>query len=234
MLIGMVIKGVPVDLTLFADTGGEKPHTYRHVERFSEWLVGNGYPPVITVRYARETLEANCLRIKSLPSIAYGYKKCSLKFKRDPQNKYCNNWTPAKQAWKRGEKVIKLIGYDATEARRGLASDKKYVYRYPLIEWGWTRDKCLEVCESAGFEVGKSACFYCPSSKAHEIKLLKKQYPDLANRALAMESNAVLTDIKGLGRDFSWREMLDFDEAQMKMFDENWSTNEMPCGCYDG
>ena len=275
MLIGMWEKGEKVDLILFADTGGEKPHTYDHIKRFSEWLVKNGMPEITVVRYKKETLEENCLRIKSLPSIAYGFKKCSLKFKVQPQDQFVNNWQPAKDAWARGEKVIKLIGYDASEGRRAERksspiNEKKYQFRYPLIEWGWDRATCIDViksqqvkcqtcdgsgmifdlhaaltgdedcprCRGKGYEFGfplpgKSACFFCPSSKAQEVKQLAKQYPDLAARAVVMEKNAILTDIKGLGRDYSWAEMLKFDEAQTKLFDSDWSTAEVPCGCFE-
>ena len=239
MLIGMWQRGEKVDLILFADTGGEKPHTYEHINRFSDWLVNNGMPEITIVRYKKETLEENCLRIKSLPSIAYGFKKCSLKFKVQPQDQFVNNWKPAKEAWARGEKVIKLIGYDASESRRAerpssKVNQKKYHFRYPLIEWGWDRAECIDVIKSFGLELpGKSACFFCPSSKAQEVKELAKQYPDLAKRAIAMEANAELTTIKGLGRDYSWTELLKFDEAQTKLFDSDFSTAEIPCGCYD-
>ncbi len=239
MLVGMVERGLKVDLSLFADTGGERPEVYETVRLMSDYLVAHGMGPIITVRYKRETLEENSLRIHGLPSIAYGFKKCSLKFKVQPQDQYVNNWKPARDAWKRGEKVIKLIGYDAGEARRAEKqsspiNQKKYDFRYPLIEWQWDRAKCVDVLKKVGLPVAKSACFYCPSSRPHEIKQLAKEYPDLMARALAMEANAKLTTIKGLGRDFSWAEMLKFDEAQTKLFDDDFSTAEIPCGCYDG
>jgi hypothetical protein len=240
MLIGLYQKQDPVDLILFADTGGEKPHTYGHIRLFSEWLMEHGMPRIEVVKYKKETLEENCLRIKGLPSIAYGFKKCSLKFKVQPQDQYVNNWQLAKDAWKRGEKVVKMIGYDATEERRASRPSseinaRKYNFRYPLIEWGWDRAKCIEVIKSAGIPLpGKSACFFCPSSKAQEVKQLAKDYPDLAARAVAMEKNAILTDIKGLGRNYAWADLLKFDEAQTKLFDDDWSTAEVPCGCYDG
>lgn len=239
MLIGMVERGEPVDLILFADTAGEKPHTYEHIVTFSEWLMGHGYPPIITVRRTNKagdvrSLEADCLDGKMLPSIAYGYKACSMKYKRDPQDKHVNHWPPAQEAWKAGQKVTKLIGYDAGEGHRAaIPEDDKYIYRYPLIEWNWGRDEAIDCIERAGLPVpGKSACFFCPSSKKHEILELKKRYPSLMERALAMEANAELTAVKGLGRDFAWRDLIDFAERQLDMFPE--SRIEIDCGCYDG
>lgn len=237
MLIGCWQRGVKVDLILFADTGGEKPHTYEHIYWMTDWLLKRDMPRITWVKPAGNlTLENDCLKRNALPSIAYGFKTCSQRFKLQPQDKFMNNWQPAIDAWERGEKVSKLIGYEAGEERRAKDfSDKKYTLRYPLIEWGWTRKNCIDVIKSAGLPLpGKSACFFCPSSKAQEVKQLANDYPELAARAVAMEKNAHLTDIKGLGRNYAWGDLLAFDDAQVKMFDDDWSTAEVPCGCYDG
>jgi hypothetical protein len=66
-------------------------------------------PEVITVKYAKETLEENCLRQNILPSLAYGFKGCSQKYKIQPQDKFVNNWRPAKDCWKAGGKCLKLM-----------------------------------------------------------------------------------------------------------------------------
>ncbi len=234
-LIEYANRGLHIDLILFADTGGEKPHTYKYVEIFSRWLVEHGLPKIITVRKAGngETLEENCLRCNMLPSIAYGFKSCSHKYKIQPQDKYCNNWQPAKDEWKAGRKVIKLIGYDADEEHRAkIPEDAKYIYKYPLVEWDMGRDECIKTIEDAGLCLpGKSACYFCPSSKPTEIRQLASLYPELMERALAMERNAELTSIKGLGRGFAWVDLL----RQSGMFDDDYShTPEMACGCYDG
>jgi hypothetical protein len=127
-------------------------------------------------------------------------------------------------------KVVKLIGYDADEDRRAtIAEDVQYVYRYPLIEWGWDRDACKAAIQRAGLpQPGKSACFFCPSSTAREILNLPKELQDAA---VAMEDNADLTSIKGLGRRFAWRDVIQGDRAQCKF---DFGTPDMPCGCYDG
>jgi hypothetical protein len=238
MLIGMQERGIPVDLILFADTGSEKPHTYTHVQEVSEWCVAMGYPEIRTVRRtnregAVRSLEADCIDGKMLPSIAYGFKACSLKYKRDPQDKFCNNYPQAKAVWADGRRVTKFIGYDADEERRAtIRDDDKYTYCYPLIEWGWGRDECIQAIDNAGLSrPGKSACFFCPSSKPKEIIHLGKDYPDLLERALTMESNAELTHVKGLGRNFAWRDLIRADRAQMDMFR---TPIEIDCGCYDG
>ena len=232
MLIEMVRRGEHVDVITFADTGGERQETYDYLLMFSAWLVERGYPEIIRVVKGgkAETLEENCLRMNMLPSVAYGFKSCSLKFKVEPQEKFANNWEPAKQAWAAGEKVIKCIGYDAGEPQRAkFDEDKKYKWRYPLIEWGMGRDECIEAIRAAGLPLpGKSACFFCPNSKPREILDLPEE---LKLRAIALEENAELTSISGLGRRWRWADLIRSDREQLDLFRQ---PQDIPCGCYDG
>lgn len=156
MIIGMYLHKIPIDLILFADTGGEQPHTYEFMGTFNEWLVKHGIPKIVSVEYHdkdgnRLTLEQECINSGRLPSIAYGYKKCSLKHKIGTQEKFCNNYQPCKEVWASGQRVHKYIGYDAGETRRIQhaapidEADKKYEKHYPLYEWGWTREECVDV-----------------------------------------------------------------------------------------
>lgn len=238
LLIRLVHLGERPDAILFADTGGERPHTYAFVDMFSRWLQEAGFPEITKVSSKFKnysTLEENCLKNKTLPSIAFGFKTCSHKWKKEPQEKWANSWEPAVKLWSEGGKVLKFIGYDADEWHRAkIPEDNKYVYRYPLVEWEWGRDECYKAVMDAGFsDPGKSSCFFCPSSKRHEIRSLKKHYPELFERAIQMEENAKenLGAVQGLGRNWSWGDFNTADEAQMKLFDE---VPEVPCGCYDG
>lgn len=222
MLIGMYERGEKVDLILFADTGGEKPHTYEHNERFSAWLVEHGFPAIRVVRKEDLTLEQDCINRKALPSIAYGFKSCSDHFKLRPQRKYLESIGIINPT--------KVIGFDADEPQRAKPIKGN---RYPLIEWGWGRAECVEAIERAGLTLpGKSACFFCPSSKKSEIKVLRRMYPDLAARAVVMEKNAQLTEVKGLGRSFAWGDLYEAEDRQTDMFNE--PLVEIACDCYDG
>ncbi len=235
MLIGLHERGERPDLILFADTGGERPETYRHRDTVSDWCESVGFPRIVTVRKEgnMETLEDNCLRMRMLPSIAYGFKSCSGKYKIQPQEKFANNNDMCRATWLAGEKVLKLIGYDAGESHRAkIAEDKKYTYQYPLVEWDWGREECVAAIARAGLpQPGKSACFFCPSSKKHEILELKRHHPDLIRRALAMEAGAELTSVKGLGRSYAWADLVMYDDAQMDLFRD---VVEIPCECFDG
>jgi len=236
LLVGMQERGMTADAILFADTGGEKPHTYEFVKVMSKWLQAHGMGNITQVRASQKTyrdLEDNCLQQKMLPSLAYGFKSCSHKYKKQPQEVWANSWQPARDAWASGDKVTKYLGIDIGEQRRAqIPEDDKYRYGYPLIDWQWDRADCLAALERAGLpNPGKSACFFCPGSKKAEIRDLRQRYPDLFARAVSMERNADLESIKGLGRSFSWEAYALADEAQGRLFPE---VIETACICWDG
>jgi len=232
MLVGLKERGIVPDAITFADTGGEKPATYQHIEYMQGWCKANGFPAIVVVKKGgrQETLEEECLRRKALPSIAYGWKTCSQKYKLQPQEKYFNNLPAAKEFWKTGQKITRLVGFDADEPQRAREfDDPKYENWYALIEWGWGRDECIEAIKRAGIPLpGKSACWFCPSSKTSEVRWLSQIHPDFMERAIAMERNAELTMVKGLGRSYKWEDVIASDD----MFPENYI--EIDCGCYDG
>lgn len=205
LLVGLAEQGIRPDALLFADVGAEKPETYEYaVEVLTPWLASVGFPPLMTVAYQPQrfknwppynSIEENCLTNSTLPSIVFRQNKsCSQKWKISPQDKWTKAWTPALDAWSSGMKVRKMIGYDAGPAdirRRKLAAgfeDPLFSYEYPLIADGWDREKCKEVIASAGLPVPvKSACYFCPSTKPHE---LHDMAPDLLRRIVVIEARA--------------------------------------------
>jgi hypothetical protein len=219
LLVELARRRVRPELILFADTGGEKPETYAYLDVIRPWLARQGLPDVTVVRYrptraAYHTLEQQCLHTGTLPSLAYGGRSCSVKYKIRPQDRYVAAWPPARRCWAAGGKVVRAIGFDAGPAdsrRHRFAEDGRHVYWYPLFEWGYDRPRCEEVIAAAGLPVPmRSACWYCPASRKQEIVWLQQHHPDLLERALRIERNAEagLTTVKGLGRSFSWRAYL--------------------------
>lgn len=235
MLVEMDKRGITPKLILFADTGGERPETYETVKTVSAWCVEHGMPPILTVKHhskahGSQTLEDQCLRDKSLPSIAYGFKTCSIKFKIEPCDRVIAEWIEKKG----GGKMTKAVGYDAGETRRVKPFvSELYENWHPLIEWGFWREDCEAICRAEGLPVAKSSCFFCPSMKKHEVLSLRREHPELADRAVALERNAELTTNKGLGRHWAWADLLKADADQMRLFVDA-GTPEIACGCYDG
>ena len=234
LLIGLYHRNIIPDLILFAETGAERPDTYKFIEIFNKWLKDKKFPQITTVCNKKGTLEQDCLNRNALPSLAYGFRSCSDHFKIRPQHRYIKQWQPAIDCWNAGQRIIKMIGYDAEEWHRIRTGDKGYENQYPLVDWGWTRKKCIDVIKEEGLDTpGKSSCFFCPSMRKSEILALNKIYPDLLKRAIKLETNAKLTTIKGLGRRYSWEELIMADEQQVKLLEET-DLPETICSCYDG
>ena len=239
MIVGFVERGIRPDIILFVDTCAEKPHTYEHMNAVNEYLEKHGYPKIkrlkrkVKSKFSNETLEQECLRRKCLPSLAYGWKTCSQKYKVEPQDKYIRSHEKAKAVWADGGKVIKYIGFDAGEMRRSIGSQSKcgkFRLEYPLIEWVWDRDECKAQIKKAGLpQPGKSSCFFCPATRKVEILELRQTYPELLERAIAMEANAEnLKSTKGLGRRFSWQDFLKAEDKTMFA-----DVESIPCICVD-
>jgi hypothetical protein len=202
MLIEWIEGKQPLDAVLFANAGAEKPETYTFIELFRAWLCDRGVTSHI-VRYEPKnfkdwppyyTLEENCLIHGVLPSIAFGFGSCSIKWKVTPQNRWTESWEPARAIWAAGGKVIKLIGYDCSprDCRRYAEHegylDDRYIYRYPLREWGWTLEDCIKRIQAAGLPVPpKSSCDFCTAVKPHEVSTYTKRR---LHRLVLMEARA--------------------------------------------
>lgn len=192
VLVLMHLKGIRPDAILFADVGNEKKETYAYLPVIQDWLRKVDFPEVTTVRTEvknfkhwpeYKTLGENCLTNATLPSLAFGFKSCSLKWKVTPQNKWTDLWQPAIDCWAAGGKVRKVIGYDAGAkdlkryAHAKGAEDPKYSYEYMLIEEGLDRAGCKGLIYSADLPVPpKSACIFCPATQPQELREHRKEY----------------------------------------------------------
>jgi len=210
VLVGWHQRGIRPDLIAHAQVGNEWPETYAYRPIIDAWLARVGFPAIADVRYVVRrpkhgtyaTLEENCLVNETLPSLAFGYKKCSLKWKGEPLDARVATIFADHVA--AGGKVRRAIGYDAgpcDSKRGGVETAGPWRWIYPLREWGWDRARCEAEIAAAGLPVPpKSACFFCPSTKPAELIQLARRHPELARRAIAIEDRARphLTKIEGL------------------------------------
>lgn len=235
LLIGLRDRKEIPDAIVFSDTGGEKPFTYEYLKRMKIWCKRNNFPKITIVRKGgnNETLEEDILRRKTIPSVAFGYKTCSSKYKIEPFEKWCNHHDKCQEIWESGGRVIKIVGIDADETRRArISTSKKFENRYPLIEWDWGRDDCIDIIKTEGLPLpGKSSCFFCPNTKPKDILLLPE---DLKKRAIEIEHNFLANEkggpVRGLGRNWSWSHLIETADRQESFY----FAQDMPCGCYDG
>lgn len=233
MVILFYKLGIRPDLILFADTGNEKPKTYAYIKILKSWLKLVGFPELTIVRAMRPrdaSLESHCLRLGIFPSLAYGRHGCSVQWKIEAQNNFLKTWLPAIEATKRGERIVRAIGFEAGEeyrARRAgagkltsktskiktvetgckhrssfaVSPDDGYISYFPLIECGIDFDGCLDLIGGEGLSLPvKSACFFCPASKIEEIINISVEDPHLFFRSLVMERVVCRNKIKPPGR----------------------------------
>jgi len=243
LAVELMARGYPAPAAaFFADTGGERPETYAHVDDLSAMFVANGWPPVEVVRWIRKvgpnagrfiSIEEQCLTRKELPSLAYGRKGCSVKWKGQPIDAAVKAHPATIKAQSEGRRVIRVLGYDADEPHRWNRFNDNDLWSWwaPLVEWNMGRFECLSILRHAGFGgVPKSACFFCPATKEREILSLP---PNLQRRALAIEDNAEhhspTHGLGGAGR--RWSSVVEFHDRQARLWPE---VNEVPCGCFDG
>lgn len=186
LIIERHARGERIDMVLRA-LMPEKRETLEHIEIFEDWMDERDIPHT-TVSYAPRTFKhwppyydllENCLTNATLPSIAFGFSSCSLKWKVAPQDAWTKAWAPAQRAWAHGSKVVRLIGYDAgkRDSQRyahaeGYSSDL-YEYQYPLREWGWDREACTARIRREGLPVPvASSCFFCTGMTPDEVRAL--------------------------------------------------------------
>ncbi|MBO9579499.1 MAG: hypothetical protein J7498_01245 [Sphingobium sp.] len=215
MLIALYLAEIQPQVITFADVGGEKPETIAHRDRMNAILAAWNWPPIITCRKiplastGYDDLFGNCLTNETLPSLAFGMKSCSIKWKQIPQDQLIKGarsgpnaalphpvWTEAEGT---GQRIVKLIGYDCGRAdlrrSRNLRTvDADFDYAYPLQLLGWTREDCIAIIMDVlgvDYVPIKSACFFCPASKIWELYWLAAHHPDLLERALLLERTAL-------------------------------------------
>ena len=226
MLVGMYERGILPDAIFFADTGGEKPETYAFVDLMRTWTVRNMNLGIEVVQNdgMYSFLERECLSKHTLPSLVFGWRSCSEKYKLRPQQKY------AKQRFGNDATIRWAVGIDAGESHRMGTFENCW---HPLVEWGWDRDECLAALKRADIpRPVKSACFFCPASTKRDVLRLHAEHPELFARAIAMERNATKAHTaKGLGRHWSWEEVQKADASQLKLLLDPVA---IPCMCYDG
>lgn len=215
LLVALKLAGVRPDVITFADTGGEKPETLAHIERMNCVLRRWGWPLVDVCRKATlattsySDLYGNCLANETLPSLAFGLKSCSIKWKQGPQDNWLKgaksgpNARAAHPLWERaqasGQRIVKLIGYDcgAADMRRSKSIKSEggdFDFCYPLQLIGWKRQDCVSaIAQVLGADMVpiKSACFFCPASKPWELFWLAAHHPGLFEKALHLERVAL-------------------------------------------
>ncbi|MCG3207178.1 MAG: hypothetical protein FOGNACKC_00778 [Anaerolineae bacterium] len=180
LIVELQRRGIRPDAILFSNPGNEKVITYEYIAVMDSWLATVDFPPLTIVRYQPQkfkwnpyrTLAGNCISNRTLPSLAFGYKSCSLKWKGAVLDKEVTHQFG-------GQPVYRAVGYDCSpkDMRRFATASGKAnkerpddVFIYPLQVWGYDRRDCERIIDEAGLpQPGKSSCHFCPAMKPEEV-----------------------------------------------------------------
>lgn len=94
------------------------------------------------------------------------------------------------------ERFGPYLGYNTDETKRVGKADgytcQGHSFIYPLVEWGWTRDDCIEyLYRTLGVLWRKSACAYCPFQTKRTAIARYSRDPIAGGFTLLMELNAL-------------------------------------------
>lgn len=160
-----------------------------------------------------------------------GTRKCSIKSKGWPLDLLIADITG-------GKPYLHIIGFESEETGRAVKDfymgDDNRIPFYPLIEWGWNREKCLDYIEShTGVRWAKSACWFCPFfGQGVEKDYLESRWTDyphlgadtlyLEHTTLALNPRQTLFGLKA-AKDFVKARKLD---AVLSEFDKVLASSE--------
>jgi hypothetical protein len=211
MLLRAVDLGIAIDAVAFCDVGdkaridpAEWPGTYRHLSevvapfcekhgiRF-DWIDTERYP----VRDAR-SLFAWMYERKQIP-VSGNNRVCTAIAKVERFEKWLDDNYP-------GQTVEVWIGFEAGEEdradkdpnagkRRKLRPEHaRRVNRFPLIEWGLCRCRCVELVRASGHPVPrKSACVFCCYATRQDFQTLATELPGQWDQVVDLEERKPLT-----------------------------------------
>ena len=188
MLHLMLDRGENIKAILYCDMGDwEFPEMIEHIELVQEKI---GIP--IT----------KCQLPKSLSYMAFHHKYYSSHGERGI--KYGYGWPHKHKRWCTSMKIdtlqyatrrvgegITCVGLAVDEIKRKKHTD----IRYPLIEYGYTEQMCLDYCKKIGYTWGglydwnkRVSCWCCPLQSISQLRYLRKYKPELWDRLLDMDA----------------------------------------------
>lgn len=165
---------------VFADTGEERPGTYRYIDDyFRPWLLMQGKvleivkpPETVLERWERTKITGNTVN-----------RSCTAHAKIRPLERYI----------KANGGGSTMVGIDSGESKRALNRIR------PLVDLGIDRAGCKSIILAEGLPVPeKSGCWCCPFLKVKEVLNIVKNEPEKFARIAELER--VVKDFRGLKR----------------------------------
>ena len=186
MLLRMIELDMQIDKIVFADTTLEFPEMYKYINKI-EKHIGRKITRVRPKKsfyhwfYGKFTRGKHKGRIRGFPYVVtHGY--CCRELKIYPMR----DLQPTKDN-------IVYLGIAKGEEKR---IQKNPNLKYPLLDWGWTEEKCLQYLKDKGLEnplykhFKRTGCWLCPKQSQKSLKSLYLHYPAMWKHLKKLEHDS--------------------------------------------
>jgi 3'-phosphoadenosine 5'-phosphosulfate sulfotransferase (PAPS reductase)/FAD synthetase len=206
MLLRMVELNMPIDKVVFADTTLEFPEMYDYIKKIKSLIP---YKIIIVKAvhswddwfYGCWSKGKNTGVIRGFP---YVTRMCW--WQRDskdvPLAKICKG-------------NINYIGIAKDEEKRcDREVYKKGIFKFPLVEWGWTENDCIQYLKKRGLlnplykKFKRLGCWLCPKQSMSSLKSLYLYYPALWEKLKKYEKDSpqgFKPDVKLKDLEIKWK-----------------------------
>jgi len=176
MLLHMIELGEHIDYIVFADAGYEFPMLYDYIKTIEKLIkrpitILKANKSLDDWRFGKFTRGNKVGKIRGMPSVvAPCYWMRESKYL--PLKKFSNSFPNS----------INCIGIASDEQERVQINPN---IRYPLIEWGWSEEKCIDYLQDKGIlndmykHFSRTGCWMCPKQSNYSKYMLYKHYPKL-------------------------------------------------------
>lgn len=178
---------------LFANVGddSENPNTIRYMEEVAKPYAAEHGIEIVCIEpkvsiYEHVTSDRRSIVIPVfMANGAPGNRKCTNQWKRDT----IARWQRQHGATQDAPAVCGLgISIDEYTRMRTDSGISYITNEYPLIDMGIDRNGCRQIIADAGIPVPpKSSCWFCPYHRHEEWQTMKRENPELFDRAVALE-----------------------------------------------
>lgn len=200
----------------YACAHGIELHELRHVRR-------DGTEETLYRKLTRPDSRSIGIPIRLAPSGAPSQRSCTADFK----IRRIAAWQRQHGATKHAPALTALgISLDEFQRARTDSGIATQALIYPLIAMRLTRQDCINIIARAGLPIPpKSSCWFCPFHRMAQWQKLKRETPELFDRAVALERTlSERAESLDRGKVFMHHRMIPLDRAvgdQLDMFDDS-------------
>jgi len=180
LMVILVKKKYPLDEVVFADTGAERPETYRYLRFTRSFLRKHGFR-LRVLRSKNGTLLDTCRKRKVIPSMIWRWSTRDYKI------------TPIYAYYRSLQcHINQYVGIASDEIDRMKDSSVDYVTNiYPLVDLEMSRADCIRFIREARLPVPtKSGCFFCPFNTIERWYDMYTNQRPLYIRAMRLEEQS--------------------------------------------